>query len=37
MDTERALFVLGITLAMCVVSALFALRKIRSAEPASIF
>jgi heterocyst specific transport system permease protein len=37
MNTERALSVLGITLAMCVVSALFALRKIRSAEPASIF
>lgn len=37
MNAERALLVLLITLGMCVFSALLALRKIRSAEPASIF
>ena len=37
MNAERALLVLFITLGMCVFSALLALRKIRSAEPASIF
>ncbi len=37
MNSNRALAVLAITLGMCIFSALLALRKIRSAEPASIF
>ncbi|MEH6636694.1 MAG: ABC transporter permease DevC [Halioglobus sp.] len=37
MNSSRALFVLGITVAMCVFSALLALRKVRAADPASIF
>jgi putative ABC transport system permease protein len=37
MTQERALFVLGLTVAMCVFSALMALRKVRSADPAEIF
>ncbi len=37
MNGSRAVTVLGVTLGMCVFSALLALRKIRSAEPASIF
>jgi putative ABC transport system permease protein len=37
MTQERAVFVLGLTVAMCVVSALMALRKVRSADPAEIF
>jgi putative ABC transport system permease protein len=37
MTTERALLVLGLTVAMCVLSALLALRKVRSADPAEIF
>jgi putative ABC transport system permease protein len=37
METDRALLVLALTLVMCVVSGLLALRKIRSADPAAIF
>ena len=37
MEQTRALFVLAITVAMCTFSALLALRKIRSADPATIF
>ena len=37
MEAGRALLVLGLTVLMCVVSGLLALRKIRSADPASIF
>lgn len=37
MNSQRALNVLAITLAMCIFSALLALRKVRSADPASIF
>lgn len=37
MTQERALLVLGLTIAMCVLSALMALRKVRSADPAEIF
>jgi putative ABC transport system permease protein len=37
MTQERALLVFGLTLAMCVFSALMALRKVRSADPAEIF
>ena len=34
---ERVLAVLAVTVGMCTISALFALRKIRSADPAEIF
>lgn len=37
MNLKRAVFVLGITTAMCIFSALLALRKVRAADPASIF
>ena len=37
MTEERALLVLGLTIAMCVLSARMALRKVRSADPAEIF
>lgn len=37
MENNRAIFVLCITLAMCIFSALLALRKVRAADPASIF
>ena len=37
MDNGRVMLVFAITLGMCVFSALLALRKIRSADPASIF
>jgi putative ABC transport system permease protein len=37
MTQERAVLVLGLTVAMCVLSALMALRKVRSADPAEIF
>ena len=37
MTTARVIFVLVMTLGMCTVSALFALRKLRSADPAEIF
>ena len=37
MTTERGVLVLGLTIAMCVLSALMALRKVRSADPAEIF
>jgi len=37
MNHRRALLVLGITIAMCIFSALLALRKVRAADPASIF
>ena len=37
MTGERALFVFGLTVAMCTLSALMALRKVRSADPAEIF
>ena len=37
MTQERAVFVFGLTVAMCVLSALMALRKVRSADPAEIF
>ena len=37
MTGARALFVLGLTVAMCTLSALMALRKVRSADPAEIF
>jgi len=35
--TERAVFVLALTIAMCCVSGLISLRKLRSADPAEIF
>ena len=35
--TERALTVLGMTLAMCAISALLALRKVRKLDPADVF
>ena len=34
---ERIAIVLGLTIAMCAISALFALRKVRRADPAEIF
>ena len=34
---ERAVLVLGLTLAMCAVAGLIALRKVRSADPADVF
>ena len=34
---ERAVLVLGLTLAMCAVAGLVALRKVRSADPADVF
>ncbi len=37
MTTERAVTVFGLTVGMCVLSALMALRKVRSADPAEIF
>lgn len=37
LTTERALFVLVLTLAMCCVSGMIALRKVRSADPAEVF
>jgi putative ABC transport system permease protein len=37
MTTGRALFVLGLTVTMCTVSAVMALRKVRSADPAEVF
>jgi len=37
MTWERALFTLGLTIAMCSTSALVALRKVRSADPAEVF
>jgi putative ABC transport system permease protein len=37
MTQDRAVLVLGLTVAMCVLSALMALRKVRSADPAEIF
>jgi len=37
MTTARALFVLGLTITMCTVSAMMALRKVRSADPAEVF
>ena len=37
MESERAVLVLALTVVMCVVSGLLALRKIRSADPATIF
>lgn len=37
MNYNRAAFVLAITMAMCIFSALLALRKVRAADPASIF
>jgi putative ABC transport system permease protein len=37
MTLERALFVLGLTVTMCTISALMALRKVRSADPAEVF
>jgi putative ABC transport system permease protein len=37
LTTERALFVLLLTLLMCCVSGMIALRKVRSADPAEVF
>ncbi len=37
MTKETALFVFGLTVLMCTLSALMALRKVRSADPAEIF
>lgn len=37
LTTERALFVLALTLAMCCISGMIALRKVRSADPAEVF
>ena len=37
MTPERALAVLGLTIAMCTLAALMALRKVRSADPAEVF
>jgi len=37
MNRARALLVLAVTIGMCTVSALLALRKIRTADPAAIF
>ena len=37
MTPERVLAVLSLTIAMCAVSGLIALRKLRSADPAEVF
>jgi putative ABC transport system permease protein len=37
MTTVRVLSVLAMTVGMCSISAMFALRKLRSADPAEIF
>jgi len=37
MTLARALFVLGLTVTMCTIAALMALRKVRSADPAEVF
>lgn len=37
MTIERAIFVLGLTLFMCCASAVLAIRKLRSAQPAEVF
>jgi len=37
MDVQRALFVLALTLAMCAIAAVFALGKIKRADPADLF
>ena len=37
MTQDRALMVLGLTVLMCAVSALLAMRKLRSADPAEVF
>ena len=37
LTTDRAVFVLLLTLAMCCVSGMIALRKVRSADPAEVF
>jgi len=37
MDLTRALFVLGLTLGMCAIAAVFALGKIKRADPADLF
>lgn len=37
MDLQRALFVLGLTLGMCAIAAIFALGKIKRADPADLF
>jgi len=37
LTTERAVFVLVLTLAMCCISGAIALRKVRSADPAEVF
>jgi putative ABC transport system permease protein len=37
MRYQRAMLVLGITMAMCIFSALLALRKVRAADPALVF
>ena len=37
MTAERALFVLALTLAMCCISGMIAVRKVQSADPAEIF
>ena len=37
MTTERAVLVLLLTIAMCAISAMLALRKLRSADPAEVF
>jgi putative ABC transport system permease protein len=37
LTTERAVFVLALTLAMCCVSGAIALRKVQSADPAEVF
>lgn len=37
MDLSRALFVLGLSLAMCAIAAVLALRRIKRADPADLF
>ncbi len=37
MTTERALMVFGLTIVMCCLSALLAIRKLKSADPAEVF
>jgi putative ABC transport system permease protein len=37
MTQERAVQVLALTIGMCAVSALLAMRKLRSADPAEVF
>ncbi len=37
MTTERAIFVFVLTLVMCGMSAMIAIRKVKTADPADVF